>query len=106
MRKITKSQKKSKVLNKRSFRLGQQLTLVKFLDADCFRFRLRFADGTSGTLSLSSVFSKPKNLAAEVLRGNMLSLCFVENGALAWPNGLEICADKLRMLVEQDKQAA
>ena len=52
------------------------------------------------------IFGSPKNLAAEVLKGNLLAKCFIENGALAWPNGLELCADRLRMIAKEDKRAA
>jgi len=34
--------------------------------------------------------AKPKGLAAEVIKGGIFERCFVESGALAWPNGLAV----------------
>ena len=101
-----KSQKKSKALSKTKGSLGLRLVKVVSVNQGKLQFRLRFDDGITETVTLSSIFSIPKNLAAEVLKGNMLRQCFVENGALAWPNGLELCADKLRMLAKEGKRAA
>lgn len=88
-------------------KLGNKLVKVGKKDIEGFRVRLTFADKTSGMVSLSSIFEKPRNLTAEILKGGMFEKCFVENGALAWPNGLELCPDMLyELLVKQKKQAA
>lgn len=77
-------------------KLGNKVIRILAVDLDTFTVRLRFQDGISGVVSLRSVFSRPKGLAAEILRGGMFQNCFVEAGALAWPNGYELCPDVLR----------
>ena len=97
MPKNSKTQKGSKDLSN----LGAAVTEILSIDPNQFKFQLRFDDGEKLIVPLESVFSKPKGLAAEVLKGNLLSSCLVINGALAWPNGLELCADRLRQLANQ-----
>jgi len=56
-------------------------------------------------VSLRDIFESPKGLAAEILMGGVFDKCFVELGALAWPNGYELCPDALKdWLVSQRRQ--
>lgn len=81
--------------------IGAQLTKIIAVDPDSFKVRLRFEDDHEGELDLHHLFAKPKGLAAEVLKGGMFQRCFVESGALAWPNGLELCADAIRRWMDE-----
>ncbi len=76
--------------------LGNKIEKILSTDAETFTIRLRFKDGKSGTISLEHIFSKPRGLSAELLRGNLFDRCFIESGALAWPNGFELCPDAIR----------
>ncbi len=76
-------------------KLGNKLKKVSKPRLDGFKVYLEFTDGDKGTISLDSIFSQPKNQAAEILVGQMFEQCFVESGALAWPNGFELCPDFL-----------
>ena len=87
-------------------KLGMKITAITSTDLEGFRVGLRFADGKSGTVSLNNIFSPPRNLSAEVLKGGMFAKCFVENGALAWPNGLELCPDAVYSWMEQEQSQA
>lgn len=87
-------------------KFGNKIVKVIFAAEDSFQVRLRFADGFTGTLSLSHVFENPRGLAAEVTKGGMFARCFVESGALAWPNGLEFCPDAVRLWIDEQKQRA
>lgn len=83
---------------------GNKITMVWNPKIDGYRVMLKFRDGTQGEVSLDPIFSEPKNLAAEVLEGELFEKCFVESGALAWPNGLELCPDAVKMwMVAQEK---
>lgn len=88
--------------------LGTQLKSIQKVDTENYRLKLKFTDGFTGDLSLGQIFNEPKGLVAEVLRGDMFSRCFIESGALAWPNGLEFCPDALRKWIkeQQDVDAA
>jgi len=65
------------------------------------------SDGFRGTVDLGRIFAAPKRkpLVVEILRGNLFERCFVESGALAWPNGFELCPDALRALITDQKKA-
>lgn len=76
-------------------------------DLEGFHVSLLFTDGYRGTVNLSDIFQKPTaEIVEEILRGNLFSRCFVESGALAWPNGLELCPYALRMQLETQRKRA
>jgi hypothetical protein len=88
-------------------KFGNKIAKIISADPESFKVKLRYTDGTTGTVELSHLFSKPKNLAAEILKGQLFGKCYIESGALAWPNGLELCPDSLRMkLVTKGKKGA
>src|SRR3972149_279532 len=80
-------------------KLGNKIERILRMDGESFSVTLRFRDGAAGVVSLAYLFERPKGLAAEILKGGMFSMCFLENGALAWPNGFELCPDALRARV-------
>lgn len=88
-------------------KIGTSIKRVANVDADEFRVSLEYDDGFTGTVNLGWLFtqSERKPLVAEILRGNLFSKCFVESGALAWPNGYELCPDTLRDWIEQGANA-
>jgi len=75
--------------------LGIKLKKIISIDSNTYSLKLLFNNSETIKVSLSHIFSRPKNLATEIVKGNMFKDCFIENGALAWPNGLELCADSL-----------
>lgn len=77
-------------------KLGNKIEKVLGVNDDSYALKLKFTDGAIGTVSLAHLFDRPKALTAEILKGGMFAMCFVENGALAWPNGFELCPDVLR----------
>lgn len=77
-------------------KLGNKIQRIIRADAESHSVKLRFSDGVVGLISLADLFEHPKGLAAEILKGGMFTMCFVESGALAWPNGFELCPDVLR----------
>lgn len=86
-------------------RLGTHLKRIKRVDAERYRVTLEYTDGFTGAVDLTSIFGSPakKPLVLEILRGGLFGRCFVESGALAWPNGYELCPDALRALIEEQK---
>jgi len=69
---------------------------------------LKFRDKSIGKVDLTEIFSEQQMgpLVKEILRGQIFHSCFVEAGALAWPNGLELCADTLREIATFKKKKA
>lgn len=78
-------------------KLGNKIIKIVSLNDDTFMAKLLYADKKTILVDLSFIFKNPKNLAAEVVKGNLFSRAFIESGALAWPNGLEICPDALKL---------
>jgi len=88
-------------------KFGNKIIKIIKVNVENFSISLKFSDGFVGTVSLRHFFTHPKGLAAEVLRGNLFNQCFIEAGALAWPNGLEFCPDAVYMWIhEQSKKVA
>ncbi len=73
---------------------------IEKIDVASLAVKLRFSDRGSGWVSLAHLFEKPKGLAAEILKGGIFDKCFLEMGALAWPNGFELCPDALKQWFE------
>ncbi len=85
-------------------KLGNKIVRIEDVEVDSMAVKLRFFDRSGGWISLAHLFEKPKGLAAEILRGGMFDKCFIEMGALAWPNGFELCPDALRQWLETQHQ--
>ncbi len=77
--------------------LGHEIRRIIRIDPENFAIEVEFDDDVIRIVSLNHIFGQPKGLAAEILRGGMFHMCFLESGALAWPNGLELCPDSMRM---------
>jgi hypothetical protein len=86
--------------------LGTQLKRIKRVDAERYRIALEYSDGFRGTVDLHFIFGNPakKPLVLEILRGQLFGKCFVESGALAWPNGYELCPDALRLWISEQRK--
>jgi hypothetical protein len=78
-------------------KLGQEIKRIVEVNSEIFSVKVEYENGDIIVVPLRHIFEKPKKLAAEVLRGGMFHMCFVESGALAWPNGLELCPDAMRI---------
>jgi len=77
-------------------KFGNEISKITSIDTDSFCVRLKYTDGFEGDVDLGEIFRKPKGLAREIQRGSLFDRCFIEAGALAWPNGFELCPDALR----------
>ena len=80
-------------------KLGNKIVEILAVDRETLCVDLRFKDGFRGTACLKDLFMPPKGLTSEILKGGMFTKCFVESGALAWPNGLEFCPDAIRQWI-------
>ncbi len=84
------------------FKLGNKLNKILKIEKEKFIIHVEFNDGTKGKFNCEFLFIKPQGLATEILIGNFFDKCFIENGALAWPNGFELCPDSIKMkMIEQ-----
>lgn len=83
---------------------GNKIKKIHSINQNYFSVELEFLDGSKGMVSLRHLFETPKGLAAEILRGGIFNKCFVEMGALAWPNGFELCPDALKEWLRDQRQ--
>lgn len=81
-------------------KLGNKIVKVTAVNPEALSLRVHFSNGQCYLLSLHHLFATPKGLAAEIMRGNLFDQCFVESGALAWPNGFELCPDAVLQWAE------
>ena len=66
-----------------------------------------FFDGSAGTLDMAEYLANRSGPLLEPLKDEAyLNRGFVEAGAFAWPNGLELSPEKLRSLTALVKHAA
>ena len=87
-------------------KLGTRIKRIVAIDPERYRIRLEYSDGFRGTVDLSATFASPgrRPLVLEILRGQLFSRCFVEGGAVAWPNGYELCPDALRAMMSEQRR--
>lgn len=90
-------------MNMSSKDLLNKISKITNIDSEKFRVELLFEDGSACEVSLAHIFTSPKGLASEIIRGNLFERCFVESGALAWPNGFELCPDSLKELAKNEQ---
>jgi hypothetical protein len=70
------------------------IRLVEVKPRKDYRLWLKYEDGTSGEVDLSS-FAGRGVFAAWKESGVFEDVRITEEGALAWPGGIDICADAL-----------
>jgi hypothetical protein len=87
-------------------KFGNRLKRIIACDVEHLSVTLEFADRFRGTVDLAPLFRKPgrRPLPLEILRGRLFDRCFVESGALAWPNGYELCPDALRARITEQRR--
>ena len=87
-------------------KLGNRIRRIMKIDGERHRVTLEFYDGFRETVDLRFLFERPKRgpLVLEILRGQLFAKCFVESGALAWPNGYELCPDAIRNWIEEQRR--
>jgi hypothetical protein len=61
---------------------------------------LHFSDGGAGVFDFSDMLSNPTEMATPLLDPAYFRRCFIELGALAWPNGLDFSAASLHRRLE------
>jgi hypothetical protein len=87
-------------------KLGNAIIKINKKDALSFKVVVTFADRKKETIDLSFIFENPKKskLIKNILAGQMFNKAFIENGALAWPNGYELCPDALKLWANEQKR--
>ncbi len=61
-----------------------------------FQVRLEFSDGTCGDFDGQALLQRTGSLLEPLRDASYFQRCFIDAGALCWPNGLELSAVRLR----------
>lgn len=72
---------------------------------DDFRVALQFSDGSEGVFDGHDLLRHEGSLLVPLREENFFRRCFVDAGALCWPNGLELSPARLRETVHQTEAA-
>ena len=77
------------------------IRLISIAAADAATLELSFSDGSGGRWSAAELIARDTVLTRPLADQNYFARAFIEAGALAWPNGLELSAPSLhRRLAE------
>jgi hypothetical protein len=63
---------------------------------------LRFSDGASGVYDFAPIIEADTAMTAPLCDPAFFARCFIELGALAWPNGLDFSAGSLHRHLKAD----
>lgn len=61
-----------------------------------FQVALQFSDGAEGVFDGRALLQHEGSLLAPLREESYFRRCFVDSGALCWPNGLELSPARLR----------
>jgi hypothetical protein len=77
------------------------IKLVSIVSAGDTELDLTFSDGSSGRWSAESLIARDTELTRPLAAPVYFARAFIEAGALAWPNGLELSAQSLHRRLDQ-----
>lgn len=63
--------------------------------------RLRFSDGSNGTLDFAPFLAANTEMTAPLRDPDFFRRFFLELGALAWPNGFDLSAESLQRRLDE-----
>jgi hypothetical protein len=72
--------------------------------SDGYRLTLHFSDGTMGVCDFASFIEADTQMTAPLRDPAFFSSCFIELGALAWPNGFDLSAASLHQKLKEKGQ--
>ena len=65
---------------------------------------LRFSDGTAGTFDFAPIIAADTPMTRPLADSRYFVRCFIECGALAWPNGFDLSAASLQQRLRESGQ--
>ena len=77
------------------------IKLTAFEPKGGYRLLLRFSDGTWGVYDFAPFVDAATEMTAPLSDPNFFARCFIELGALAWPNGFDLSAGSLQRRLEE-----
>ena len=77
------------------------IKLVSIRPAGEAALELVFSDGSSGRWSAKDLIARDTDLTGALSDADYFARAFIEAGALAWPNGLELSAHGLHRRLEE-----
>lgn len=77
------------------------IKLVAIQPAQVAALNLTFSDGATGRWSAASLIARDTELTRPLADSAYFARAFIEGGALAWPNGLELSAPSLHRRLDE-----
>ena len=77
------------------------IKLTAFEPKDGYRLLLQFSDGTWGVYDFAPFVDAATEMTAPLRDQEFFARCFIELGALAWPNGFDLSAGSLQRRLEE-----
>jgi len=77
------------------------IKLVAIEPKDAAHLLLRFSDGAWGTCDFSRYLDAGTEMTVPLRDPQFFARCFIEAGALAWPNGFDLSAAALYRRLEE-----
>ncbi len=70
-----------------------------------FRLRVRFVDGTEGTVDLTALVHSPSaGVFASLADSSLFAQVFVEHGAVTWPGEIDLAPDAMYAEIKKGVQ--
>ena len=79
--------------------------LISAVPVSNFQVALTFSDGVIGIWDAAPLFDRTGSLLQPLRDPAYFARCFIDAGALCWPNGLELSPDRLREQVRTSEHA-
>ncbi len=77
------------------------IKLTAIENASGSRLLLRFSDGAFGVFDFQSLIDANTEMTAPLADQAFFDSCYIELGALAWPNGFDLSAPSLHRQLEK-----
>lgn len=71
------------------------IKLVSIERKDGYELTLSFSDGATGTFDFTPFVEAGTDMTEPLRAPDFFDRCFIELGALAWPNGFDLSAESL-----------
>ncbi len=91
--------------NTKAMKPSSKLTMIKLTKATPlpdFLIKLVFSDNSCGILDFKPILQRTGSLLEPLRDPIYFNRCFIEMGALCWPNGLELGAESLKIKLADD----
>jgi len=85
---------------------NRMIKIIAISPAGKAHLELTFSDGSHGAWSAAELIARDTSLTRPLTDPAYFARAFIESGALAWPNGLELSPHALHLRLKESGQLA